>query len=112
MSLVTACVSHSPLLGINAAGTGVEAVVREAFAVMAKRIASYDPELIILLAPDHFNGFFYDLMPQFCIGARACSIGDYGSPAGELDVPTDLANQCAQTLIDDGFAPRFRIACK
>lgn len=52
---------------------------------------AFDPELVVVFAPDHYNGFFYDLMPQFCIGVEATSIGDYKSLAGPLDVPRDIA---------------------
>ena len=32
--------------------------------------------------PNHYNGFFYNLMPPYCLGYAATSIGDYGSQAG------------------------------
>ena len=59
--------------------------------------------MIINFAPDHYNGFFYKLMPPFCIGYAAESIGDYGSQAGRLDVPEDLARALAESVIGDGI---------
>ena len=38
-------------------------------------------------APDHYNGFFYRLMPPFCIGYAAESIGDYDSQVGRSTSP-------------------------
>ena len=63
----------------------------------------FDPDVIVNFAPDHYNGFFYRLMPPFCIGYEAESIGDYGSQAGRLDVPEDLARALAEAVIGDGI---------
>ena len=41
-------------------------------------------------------------MPPFCVGLAATAIGDYGSQAGPLDVPGDIARNCAQAALDDG----------
>lgn len=51
-----------------------QAVLDEVNAVIEaarKRIAEFAPELVILFSPDHYNGFFYDVMPPFCIGMAA-----------------------------------------
>ena len=64
---------------------------------------TFDPDVIVNFAPDHYNGFFYRLMPPFCIGYAAESIGDYGSQAGRLDVPEDLARALAEAVIGDGI---------
>ena len=53
--------------------------------------------------PDHYNGFFYRLMPAFCVGLAAESIGDYGSQAGRLDVPEDLARGLAEQVLASGI---------
>jgi 2,3-dihydroxyphenylpropionate 1,2-dioxygenase len=37
-----------------------------------------------LLGPDHYNGFFDELMPPFCLGTAASAVGDDGTPAGAL----------------------------
>jgi 2,3-dihydroxyphenylpropionate 1,2-dioxygenase len=65
-------------------------------------VTDFDPDLIINFAPDHYNGFFYNLMPPFCIGYEAISIGDYGSLAGPLNVPYDLAKAMGRSVIDSG----------
>ncbi|MFF1257454.1 hypothetical protein ACFVZT_11530, partial [Streptomyces sp. NPDC058321] len=41
------------------------------------------------------NGFFYDLMPPFCIGYEAMGVGDYGTTEGPLSVPTERAEELA-----------------
>lgn len=58
--------------------------------------------MVIVFAPDHYNGFFYKLMPPFCIGTAASGVGDYGSYKGALTVPADIANACAAAVLDAG----------
>ena len=75
---------------------------KPAFEAARAFVKDFDPDLIINFAPDHYNGFFYNLMPPFCIGYEAIAIGDYDSQAGPLDVPYDLAQSMAQSVIDSG----------
>ncbi|MFJ3056226.1 3-carboxyethylcatechol 2,3-dioxygenase [Herbaspirillum sp. NPDC087042] len=85
------CISHTPLHGYV---DPAPSVLREIEAIQhaaRSRIQAFDPELVIIFAPDHYNGFFYDLMPQFCIGVHATSVGDFNSPAGPLPVDSDAA---------------------
>ncbi|MCK5749932.1 MAG: 3-carboxyethylcatechol 2,3-dioxygenase, partial [Oricola sp.] len=65
--------------------------------------AALEPDVTIVLYPDHINGFFYSLLPAFCVGIEGSSIGDYGTAAGKLDIPSDLANTCAKSLLDQGI---------
>ena len=85
MSLALVTMSHSPLLGFNEAPAEVEEAVQSAFSHARAFVADYDPELVVVFAPDHYNGFFYDLMPPFCIGFDAVAVGDYDTEAGPLD---------------------------
>lgn len=95
------CLSHSPLIGAHNPHPDVEAKARAAIAAAREGVERFRPDLVVLFAPDHFNGFFHDVMPPFCIGAKAESVGDYGMPTGALDVPTELAIACAQALQTD-----------
>ncbi len=61
------------------------------------------PDFVVLVAPDHYNGFFNELMPPFCIGTQAHSVGDYLSPAGKINVDTDAALRLATRLMDEDF---------
>ena len=94
--------SHSPLLNlpgpsqdllddINVPLTDARAFVRE-----------YDPEVVVIFSPDHYNGFFYRLMPPFCIGTNAVGVGDFGTQAGPLNVASDIATACATAILDAG----------
>jgi 2,3-dihydroxyphenylpropionate 1,2-dioxygenase len=56
--------------------------------------------LVVSFAPDHHNGFFYDLMPPFCIGYEASGVGHYGTAEGPLSVPTGRAEEPAQWVAE------------
>jgi len=96
------CLSHTPLMGRLHPGRDIEDEVKQAIQRLRESLAQFEPEVIFLFGPDHFNGFFYDLMPPFCIGASASSIGDYGCPKGPLNVPADVAVQCAEAVLAHG----------
>ncbi|HTH60732.1 MAG TPA: 3-carboxyethylcatechol 2,3-dioxygenase [Paraburkholderia sp.] len=93
------CLSHTPLHGYFDPAPDVVAEVEAAMAAARERVRAFDPELIVVFAPDHYNGFFYDLMPPFCIGARANAIGDFKSLAGALPVPEALALALSESVL-------------
>ena len=72
-------------------------------AVARSQVLAFDPELVVLIAPDHYNGFFNELMPPFCIGTQATSVGDYLTPAGALNVDGEAALALATHLMDADF---------
>ena len=77
MPIKLICVSHTPLLDFASPPPAIEASARATFQKLADQVKAYDPTLIISFGPDHFNGFFYDLMPAFCVGVRAQAAGDW-----------------------------------
>lgn len=94
MSAYLHCLSHTPLVGFVDPALEVLAEVDAMIGEARERIARFDPQLIVLFGPDHYNGFFYDVMPPFCIGMAAEAIGDFDTAAGSLDVPKALAQDC------------------
>lgn len=102
MSALLECLSHTPLVGHVDPTQDVLDEVSTVVKAARERIAAFDPELVILFSPDHYNGFFYDVMPSFCIGMGAHAIGDFGTLAGDLDVPQALAEACATHVLDSG----------
>ena len=97
------CLSHTPLVGFVDPEQAVLDEVNGVIADARRRIAEFDPELVVLFAPDHYNGFFYDVMPPFCLGVGATAIGDFASAAGVLPVPTELAEACAHAVLNSGI---------
>jgi 2,3-dihydroxyphenylpropionate 1,2-dioxygenase len=102
MALALCTLSHSPLMGVNHPAADVAAAVEEAFGAARRFVAEFDPELVLLLAPDHYNGFFYDMMPPFCLGTGASSVGDYGTAAGPLPVERDAALAITRGVMAEG----------
>ncbi|QDK98927.1 3-carboxyethylcatechol 2,3-dioxygenase [Acinetobacter tandoii] len=105
MAVKLICASHSPLMEFaSPQEQRKEQVVRDTFAKLAAEVKAYDPTLIITFGPDHFNGFFYDLMPSFCVGIRATAAGDwdYGKSHPELNVPEAIALQLVRRVLDEG----------
>lgn len=107
MKTLLQCMSHTPLKGYLDPAADVVMEVANCVSAARKAIEVFDPEIIYLFAPDHFNGFFLDLMPQFCIGMTASSVGDYATPLGALDVPRALAESCAESVIESGIDLAF-----
>lgn len=103
MAVKLICASHSPLMEF---ATPIEQrqehVVRETFKKLEQEIKAYNPTLIICFGPDHFNGFFYDLMPSFCVGLRATAAGDWDYGPGRIDVPEHTALNLVRHVLDEG----------
>lgn len=95
------CMSYSPLLEYTNPSAEVRAAVDEAFAEVKKFVRDFGPDLIINFGSDHYNGFFQDLMPPFCVGYKAYGTDDYESFDGDLNVPTDIAEQLAEFLVEN-----------
>ena len=103
MSTVAVGLSHSPLIGKNDPPGDVLSRVAEAVGDARGFVREFDPELVVLYAPDHYNGFFYKEMPPFCLGTEALSVGDFGSQVGPLSVDTQAATYLAQGVLDRGI---------
>ncbi|WP_445928335.1 3-carboxyethylcatechol 2,3-dioxygenase [Mycobacterium persicum] len=99
MPLALCCISHSPLLNLPGPPRDLLDDVNAAIGKAREFAGEYDPELVVIFSPDHYNGFFYKVMPSFCIGLRANGVGDYDSYAGPLDIPEQIARQCANAVL-------------
>ncbi len=97
------CFSHSPLMDRNRAEPDIERAWHAAVAAAGRSAAAERPDLCIVFYPDHLNGFVYDLLPAFCIGIGARSLGDFGTVPGMLDVPEEIAASCAASCLASGI---------
>ncbi|HEV7420338.1 MAG TPA: 3-carboxyethylcatechol 2,3-dioxygenase [Mycobacterium sp.] len=94
--------SHSPLLNLPGPSPELLEDIDSALTDARDFVRAFDPELVVIFSPDHYNGFFYRLMPPFCIGTAATGVGDFGTHAGPLTVPVDIATSCAEALWKSG----------
>lgn len=102
MNAAAVGLSHSPLIGRNDPAPQILARVDEAVAKARSFVRDFDPELVVLFAPDHYNGFFYKEMPPFCLATEAHSVGDFGSAAGPLSVDAKAARTLAEGVLERG----------
>jgi 2,3-dihydroxyphenylpropionate 1,2-dioxygenase len=97
--LTLCCMSHSPLLNLPGPSRDLLDKINGALADAREFVRAYDPELVVIFSPDHYNGVFYRMMPPFCISTKAAGVGDYGTQAGALDVPEDIATGLAEAVL-------------
>jgi len=100
--LALCCMSHSPLLNLPGPSQDLLDDIDTALTQARQFVEDFDPEIVVIFAPDHYNGFFYKLMPPFCIGTEAQGVGDYGTHKGPLDVPEAIAVGCAKAVLSAG----------
>lgn len=105
MTSALLCASHSPLLHCYATPPSDWDRIERALASMGTFVRDFDPDLIVLFGSDHFNGFFLNMMPAFCIGLQAEATHDIGGYAGKIDVPQAIAADLAQYLRQNDFDP-------
>jgi 2,3-dihydroxyphenylpropionate 1,2-dioxygenase len=94
--------SHSPLLNLPGPSQDLLDDIDRVLTQARQFVEDFDPEIVVIFAPDHYNGFFYRLMPPFCIGTEAQGVGDYGTHKGPLDVPEAVAVGCAKAVLSAG----------
>lgn len=103
MTTAAVGLSHSPLIGKNDPAPDVLARVDAAVENARAFVRAFDPDLVVLYAPDHYNGFFYKEMPPFCLATEAHAVGDFESAAGPLSVDPAAAKALAQGVLDRGI---------
>lgn len=102
MIVGSVCMSHSPIMDRNRAAPDAEKRFWSAIEKAADYVAEADPDLVVVFHPDHVNGFFYKLLPSFCVGIEGASVGDFGTVAGRLDIPESRAWSCAEHTLNEG----------
>lgn len=105
MTCFLACASHGPAIALPKPRAAQHEAVMAAYASVGARLQAFDPELIVLFAPDHYAGVHLSLVPPFCIAMECEALADYGGFPGVLNVPRDIAAGCLEHLRDCGFDP-------
>lgn len=94
------CLSHSPLMQFNDPGATVRAEIDAVLEAARAFVREVDPTLVVSFGPDHYNGFFYDLMPPFAICCAGEGVGDFGTAQGPFRVPEEIAAGMARHAQD------------
>lgn len=83
--------------------------VRAGYDEVARRLRAAQPDVVLMVGGDHFQSFFLDNMPAFCLGVdgRCVGQGDGGLPRYDLAVHAGLAHGLLTGLIDEGFDLAF-----
>lgn len=99
------CASHSPLMTaeMEESQQGVQRQFFRELDSCAAALHKFGPDLVVVFGPDHFNGFFYELMPAFCIGTAAEGTKDWHLEGGPLNVPRGLAVESVRYLQSRDF---------
>jgi 2,3-dihydroxyphenylpropionate 1,2-dioxygenase len=105
MTVQLICASHSPLMltDVEESESGVHTQFFRELDTCAAALHKFNPELVVVFAPDHFNGFFYEVMPMFCIGTAAQGTKDWHLESGPLRVPRQIAIDCVRYLHSRDF---------
>jgi 2,3-dihydroxyphenylpropionate 1,2-dioxygenase len=105
MRALAQCLSHAPLLKPESLKDSRGLGVADAIENARDALAGFSPDVVVLFGPDHYHGFFNDLMPPFCIGAHARGAGDWGTSTAALHVDSERACAVHEHLMASGFDP-------
>lgn len=103
MPLAVAALSHAPSFGNVDPGGETFAEINAAIDEVREFVSAYDPDLVVVFGPDHFNGQLYSLITPWVIGAAAEGVGDYGTTAGKLPVDADAARALHAAVLAEGI---------
>jgi aromatic ring-opening dioxygenase catalytic subunit (LigB family) len=81
-----------------------------AFGELGKRLQKAQPDVLVVVSPDHWSNFFLDNVPAVCIGVGEAHEGPpepwmKAFPHRELAGHPGLAMHIAQTALEEGFEP-------
>ena len=104
-------VSHAAFMvrAWDQASPAQRAAVGGGYKAMSARLRAARPDVVLLVASDHFRSFFLDHMPAFClgVGTRSVGWGDGSLPRYDLAVHDDLARGLLEGLIARGHDVAF-----
>ena len=81
---------------------------RNALERARNRLRRARPDAVLLIGPNHFRGYWLDLMPGFSIGVRELDCaGEHGTPKGSKVVDEAAATHLCEHLIGSGFDVAF-----
>jgi aromatic ring-opening dioxygenase catalytic subunit (LigB family) len=104
--------SHGPLIIREWQRVPAEQQARMAagFGELGKRLAAARPDVLVIVAPDHWSNFFLDNVPSVCIGVGEAHDGPpepwmKGFPHTAIAGHAELGMHIAATAMREGFEP-------
>jgi aromatic ring-opening dioxygenase catalytic subunit (LigB family) len=104
--------SHGPLIIREWERVPPEQKARMAagFGELGKRLAAARPDVLVVVAPDHWSNFFLDNVPAVCIGVGETHGGPpepwmSAFPHREIAGDPPFGMHLARTALDEGFEP-------
>lgn len=81
--------THNPRIYWNREGADAQArrEVAAIFSELRARVAAARPDRLIVVGNDHFDNFFLDNMPQFCVGVAPRAEGPFWYEAEVMHIP-------------------------
>ncbi|MET1003408.1 MAG: catechol 1,2-dioxygenase [Acidimicrobiia bacterium] len=84
---------------------------RDALAHVNEMLVAAQPDVVVIVGPNHFRGLWLDLMPAFLIGVGSVdAAGEHGTPKGPLLGDPAFAHSMLEALVDDEFDIAFSAA--
>ena len=111
MNSMAVCASHSPLMfsELKENNPGSQRAFFSEIEATARDVRTFDPELVVVFAPDHFNAMYYDLMPSFCVVGEGYASTDWHQPPGNIRIPCVLAMDLTRALMSEGYDPAISL---
>jgi aromatic ring-opening dioxygenase catalytic subunit (LigB family) len=111
--------SHGPLIVREWERVPAEQQARMAagFRELGKRLEAARPDVLVVVAPDHWSNFFLDNVPAVCIGVGETHDGPpepwmKGFPHPLIAGHAGLGLHIARTAMQEGFEPSFSYRLK
>lgn len=73
---------------------------------VARQLADANPDVIVTIANDHFDSYFFDNLPTFSVGVGAVAQGPYWYETDIMNLPSyraDIAQDLAKYILRDGI---------
>ena len=106
--------SHGPLIvrAWDAIPADERRRLQSAYEEIGRRIAIARPDVIVVVAPDHWSNFSLDHFPSVCIGVGESNAGPpepwmKACPWKEIPGDAGLGAHLVQSALDAGFEPSF-----
>jgi protocatechuate 4,5-dioxygenase beta chain len=99
-------VPHAPAYPEQARREGPSGELAQLYRAVADQLEAVRPDILVVMANDHLNTFFFDHLPVFCIGRAQSAEGpndDTVMPRYAVPVDPDLAGHLHASGLADGF---------